>query len=206
MNYKILTDNGSASATLWFLGWGFDDNIEQYINPTGTTILLWDYSDLNLSLDLGRWSEFDVKAWSMGVWAAESFLAAHPDLHITSRTAIAGTPRPADAAQGIGAEAIQLTISNWCDANRAKFARKIAHSAALTPTVAALMTTRSLDSQSAELQHILDAQSATQPEPTTWDVAIIGSRDRIFPPASQHAWWDSHAHQVIDRDMPHWPF
>ncbi len=206
MNYKILTDNGSASATLWFLGWGFDDSVAQYINPTGTTILLWDYSDLSLSLDLSRWSEFDVKAWSMGVWAAESFLAAHPDLHITSRTAIAGTPRPADTTLGIGAEAIQLTISNWCDANRAKFARKIAHSVALTPTVAALMESRPLDSQSAELQHILDAQSTPQPEPATWDVAIIGSRDRIFPPASQHAWWDTHAHQVIDREMPHWPF
>lgn len=206
MNFKILTDNGSASATLWFLGWGFDDSIEQYINQTGTTILLWDYSALSLSLDLGRWDEFDVKAWSMGVWAAESFLSAHPDMHITSRTAIAGTPRPADAAQGIGTEAIQITISNWCDANRLKFARKIAHSAALAPTVAALMTSRSLDSQSAELQHILDAQSSPQPEPAMWDVAIIGSRDRIFPPSSQHAWWDTHARQVIDRDMPHWPF
>ncbi len=206
MNSKILTDNGSASATLWFLGWGFDDSIEQYINPTGTTILLWDYSDLSLSLDLSRWDEFDVKAWSMGVWAAESFLSTHPDLHITTRTAIAGTPRPADATQGIGTEAIQITISNWCDANRAKFARKIAHSAALAPTVAALMTSRSLDSQSAELQHILDAQSSPQPEPAMWDVAIIGSCDRIFTPSSQHAWWDTHARQVIDRDMPHWPF
>lgn len=207
MEYKIISQSPSRRATLWFLGWGFCSSIEPYIpSEDNDIILLWDYTNLSLNIDLGRWDGFDVRAWSMGVWAAEVFMASHPELNILSTTAYCGTPRPADPANGIGADGIRLTIDNWSEVNRRKFARKIAIDATLAQTIEPLMTLRSPDSQAAELQSILDAQSLPQPEPRVWDVAIVSQRDRIFPPANQANWWQGHAKSVDLRDVPHWPF
>lgn len=205
MRHKVISSAGSRSATLWFLGWGFDEAVEPYLAISSDAVLLWDYSNLDLDVDLSQWDSFTVKAWSMGVWAADAFAAAHPDLHITHRTAFCGTPRPADPSLGIGAEAIRLTIDNWCDANRGKFARKIAGTSSLAPTVASLMQGRAIVSQADELTHILEAQNEP-PTPAVWDVAVIGLRDRIFPPDNQRRWWAQHAHTIEERNTPHWPF
>lgn len=205
MRHSVISSSDHRSATLWFLGWGFDDAIAPSLDLRADAIILWDYSDLTLSLDLSQWDSFEIKAWSMGVWAADAFTAAHTGLAISRRTAYCGTPRPADASLGIGADAIRLTIDNWCEANREKFARKIAGSAALAPQVSEFMRGRSTSSQAEELTRILLAQDFPPP-PVTWDVAVVGRRDRIFPPDNQRLWWANHAHTVEERDIPHWPF
>lgn len=203
MNFKPLHDAQHAdSVTLWFLGWGFDDSLEPLLNISTPTILLWDYSDLRLPIDLSQYYSISIKAWSMGVWAAESFLHNNPNLPITHTTAIAGTPLPADPDLGIGTQAIRLTIDNWSEPNRLKFARKIAIPTQHTH----LLLSRNLTSQADELQHILNAQSLPHHTPHTWSHAIITSHDRIFPPTAQHTWWDTHAQLITNHDSPHWPF
>ncbi len=208
MKYKLISQSPeSPEVTLWFLGWGFDYSIEPFLpREEGDVVLIWDYSDLTFDLDLSRWSSFSIKAWSMGVWAAEMFMLSRSDLKISHTEAYCGTARPADANSGIGAEAIQLTIDFWSDANRRKFARKIAIDAALAANVEPLLAIRSSDSQKAELQSILDAQAAKAEGAVIWDKAIVSKRDRIFPPAAQLNWWEFHACEVEQRDIPHWPF
>lgn len=206
MKHKVISNSGGSQATLWFLGWGFDSSIEPYVKSDGDTVLLWDYTTLDLDLDLGHWQAYDVVAWSMGVWAAETFVQTHPDIAITSMTAMNGTPLPADAEQGIGARLIQATVMRWDDRNRHKFALRIAGDAQTLTQVEPLMTGRATADQKAELESILAAQANPQPNALTWDRAIIGQADQIFTPDAQRRYWASHAHQVEERDMPHWPF
>lgn len=204
MKFKILRRDDSRSATLWFLGWGFDSSIEPFIPDRGNVILLWDYTSLSLDCDLSAWDSLAVKAWSMGVWAVEAFLSSRKDLNVTCAEAYCGTSLPADAAFGIGSDAIRLTIDHWDEANRRKFARKICVDAALASLVEPLLSARSADDQKAELVSILGAQSDRWP--FKWDLAVISLRDRIFPVAAQRAWWTGRAAEVEERDIPHWPF
>lgn len=204
MKFKILRRDDSQSATLWFLGWGFDSSIEPFIPDRGNVILLWDYTSLSLDCDLSAWDSLAVKAWSMGVWAAEAFLSSRDGLNVTRAEAYSGTSLPADAAFGIGSDAIRLTIDHWDEANRRKFARKICIEAALASLIEPLLSARSVDDQKAELESILGAQS--DPRPFKWDLAVISLRDRIFPVAAQRAWWTGRAAEVEERDIPHWPF
>lgn len=202
---QISSDSNSTEVTLWFLGWGFCDSIAPYIKDSGNVILFWDYTDLRTDLDLSCWTSFRIKAWSMGVWAAEMFMQANPGLPVSHSIAFCGTPRPCDSLFGIGLDNVRLTIDNWSEVNARKFARKIAIDASLAQTVLSLMSARSLDSQRAELDSICAQQSADS-VPSLWSEAIISLRDRIFPVESQRRWWQSHALHVDERDIPHWPF
>lgn len=206
MKHKQTVDTASETVTLWFLGWGFDDGVAKHIETAGDTILLWDYTDLNHNLRLDRWGRIEVVAWSMGVWAAER-LIADGAIPLPSRaTAICGTPMPCDAAMGIGCKAVEMTADNWGETNRAKFARKMALSAEQAATIAPLLARRTAADQQAELRSIAEAQKGDPPTHMTWDEAIVGLRDRIFPPAAQRLWWDAHAKSVREMDIPHWPF
>ena len=204
MKFRHIRSSQSSEATLWFLGWGFDSSIEPFIADEGNVYLLWDYTSLELSLDASAFSSVTVKAWSMGVWAAEAFLDAHTEVRASRTEAYCGTPLPADASYGIGAEAIRLTIDHWDEVNRRKFARKVAVDSSLAATLSPLLETRGLDSQRSELQSILDAQ--TELPRRVWDLAVVSKRDRIFPVASQRAWWSGRARSIDERDIPHWPF
>lgn len=206
MKFKILRRGCSQSATLWFLGWGFDGSIEPFIPDDGDVILLWDYTSLSLDCDLSAWSSFTVKAWSMGVWAAEALLSSRKEINVARSEAYCGTPLPANSAFGIGAEAIRLTIDHWDEVNRRKFARKICVDARLASVVEPLLTARSADDQRAELDSILVSQSQSATRSFKWDSAVISLRDRIFPVAAQRAWWTGRAALVEERDIPHWPF
>lgn len=206
MKHHVISQSGSQRATLWFLGWGFDSSIAPVIHAEGDVVLLWDYTSLALDLDLSAWQSFDVCAWSMGVWAAESFVTSHPELTFGSLTAINGTPLPADAEQGIGARLIQATALRWDDRNRRKFALRIAGDAQTLAQVEPLMTGRETQDQKAELESILAAQANPPSTSLTWDRAIIGTADQIFTPDAQRRYWAAHARQIDERDMPHWPF
>lgn len=202
---QISSDPNSTEVTLWFLGWGFCDCIAPYIKDSGNVILFWDYTDLSADIDIGRWTSFRIKAWSMGVWAAEMFMLANPGLSVVHTLAYCGTPRPCDSLFGIGLDNVRLTVDNWSEVNSRKFARKIAIDASLAQTVLNLMNVRSLDSQRGELESI-SAQQSADTVPYLWSEAVISLRDRIFPVESQRRWWQSHAKQVDERDIPHWPF
>lgn len=207
MKYSQISSNpNSSEVTLWFLGWGFCDSIAPYIKEkdSGNVILFWDYTDLRTDADLSRWTSFRIKAWSMGVWAAEMFMLANPGLNIVHTKAFCGTTRPCDSLLGIGLDNVRLTIDNWSDVNARKFARKIAIDASLAQTVLVLMNARSVADQRTELESICNQQSDT--EPVMWDEAVVSLRDRIFPVESQRRWWQSHAKSVEERDIPHWPF
>lgn len=208
MRHLQIKTADNHDATLWFLGWGFDGHLADFLPEEGNVMALWDYTTLeDKTLDLSPWQEVEVKAWSMGVWAAEAFMRLHPEVRVKKATAFCGTPVPADATRGIGAEAIRLTIDHFDEANRDKFARKIAISPQLAATVRALLAHRDAADQKAELEAILAAQAdVDEASHRTWDLAVTGLRDRIFPPAAQRLWWASHAKETEERDCPHWPF
>lgn len=206
MKHKQIVDAASEAVTLWFLGWGFDDGVARHLEAVGDTILLWDYTDLSHAPRLDRWRRVEVVAWSMGVWAAERLIAGGAVPHPARATAICGTPVPCDAAMGIGGGAVEMTADRWCEANRAKFARKMARHAEQAATIAPLLARRSAADQQAELRSIANAQGEAHPAHMTWDEAIVGLRDRIFPPAAQRLWWSLHARATREMDIPHWPF
>lgn len=205
MKHKQIGNAGSEAVTLWFLGWGFDDGAAEHLESVGDTILLWDYTDLSHALRLDRWRRIEVVAWSMGVWAAERLIADGAIPHPARATALCGTPMPCDAAMGIGARAVEMTADNWSEANRAKFARKMARSAEQAEAIAPLLARRTAEDQQAELRSIIAAQGKPLPH-MTWDAAIVSLRDRIFPPAAQRLWWEARAKSVREMDIPHWPF
>ena len=92
---------------LYFSGWGMTPvAVEHLERPEGYDLLsLWYYAEgaETLDFDFSRYRELRIVAWSMGVWAVDSFVAAHPELRglIHSATAVAGTGYPMDDRLGI---------------------------------------------------------------------------------------------------------
>ena len=128
----------------------------------------------------------------MGVWAA-AHLPQLSALPLGRCVAINGSPFPVDDTRGIPRSIFQGTIDNLNGPSLHKFLRRMC---ADTPAFRAFLSVtprRPLDEIGEELVSV-QLQVATQqrkgegPLPV-WREAIVGSNDRIIPPANQlNAW------------------
>ena len=157
---------------------------------------------------LEQWKQYDsitVAAWSMGVWAAEQVLS-ESGLHIKQAIAINGTPKPVDDTQGIPVTTAQATLDGLTPETLKRFNRRMLGSGNLLKQLeeAGQMPVIDLEERKEELRRII----ARQPYPDTgftWNKALIGSGDAIFPPDNMRTAWQGKA-QILESDAPHYPF
>lgn len=212
MKTTFAHQNASDRLLVFFNGWGMDNALFQRWRGDGDfdVLIAWDYTCLTPLPPLSGYREVRLVAWSLGVWAAA--VAALPPL--ARATAVNGTLRPIDEHHGIRPAVFQGTIDNWLnDEARERFRQRAigmaAAEASAPPPVggAGPAPGRQPLDQRDELQALQDRITG-RPEPANiYDLALIGGRDRIFPPPAQRRFWSRTAVSCREwADAPHYPF
>ena len=214
--------HSSTGMLLFFSGWGsepcmFSNGIEE--STAYDILMLWDYRDMDFDLGiLNGYNEVRVLAWSMGVWAAGKALGG-ADMVNGLRLAVNGTPFPVDDSKGIPTAIFDGTLNGLSERTLAKFRRRMCGSTEALEQLLSCGLTRSVDELREELSAIREAvrhgadhdagmfsgtAAADAPGDFSWDHAVIGSGDLIFPAANQTEAWKGLDVPVSLLDIPHY--
>lgn len=189
--------------TIFFSGWGMDENpFLPFLPPDRDCLIIYDYVDLAFDPEpLRRYETIYVLAWSMGVWAAARILPG-TRLAVAQSVAVNGTMQPIDDLRGIPRAVFAGTIANLSPESVNKFQRRMCVSSAVFDQFAVARPQRDIDSLRNELRAIATTV-AEGPEPVfTWDAAVIGGKDRIFPKENQLRAWEGRKSVIVEDG--HW--
>ncbi len=177
---------------LFFTGWGMDERPFLQAHCAGRDLLLcYDYSDLTFDEELLKgYTGILVVAWSLGVWVAQRTLS-RLSAPVIGSIAVNGTLYPVSDDKGIPAAVFWGTLHGLNDLNMQKFRRRMCESPEVYKEFLEVAPTRSLESLKHELEQIGTQyiRSVEQDLLFHWNVALIGSYDRIFAPESQNKAW-----------------
>lgn len=192
MKTTYLIRNNNPRLLLIWAGWGMDHHP---FEPLGQTLqkydccICHDYTDPNLPQEtFDGYQEIELYAWSFGVFMAAASLH-DKQLPVTRATAINGTPYGIDKTKGIDPEIFTATLQNLDGKNYLKFCRRMCGDSNTLHQFQQISPQRDIDNLRTELSAIGTHISQIKYKPFQWTRAIIGSKDRIFPPEAQlHAW------------------
>ncbi len=173
-----LIDNDSDSIILFFTGYGCDEYEFEHLKSKSDILLLYDYSDMDLSLnfDFSKYKEVNLIGFSAGVFVASVF---NFNFEVKRKIALSGNPYLFDEHYGITKE-MQDVLCNITEETADDFARnyliktdeefsKFHHSH------------RTIDSCKKEFKSLKKLYSAKKHSiKDIFDWAIIGENDPIF--------------------------
>ncbi len=196
MVQKFLSHKGTERLILIFAGWGMDENLCHDIASVADhdCMVCYDYSTLDFDASLiESYSQIEIFAWSMGVWAAATVLPNFPNLNIISSTAINGTHSPRHADYGINPEIFDATLANISDAGMRRFNRRMCNSKRelIADFEEHATTSRTLENLAQELQAIKDAIISHKKPEYRWSRIVIGRGDLIFVAENQMRSWEA---------------
>lgn len=217
-SYLITNPHGSAQRLLiFFNGWAMNEAaIRPLALPEGYDLLLIeDYRDDELHLpaellDKNPYQGYDLIAWSMGVWAATRAGQLGLLPVIDKAIAIGGTPIVYDNKYGIPHSIFWGTLEGLDESSRERFNRRMCGGKRLKPLFDALAA-RSGEEIRSELARAGSVEqpirAAIPPHPLVWSCGVVPAKDRIVPPANQHAYWRLYgAKRVQLREGDHYIF
>lgn len=105
---KHLINKNSDKILIFFTGWGCDEYEFEHLESDCDVLLLYDYTDFNLDFDFSKYKEFNLIAFSAGVFAAS---VMNFDFQINKAFAIDGNPYLFDEKYGLSNE-IQKLLCN----------------------------------------------------------------------------------------------
>lgn len=206
MKTTFLHRAGNSRLLIYFDGWSRDAECMNFLNPGAFDVLeVCDYTALEDLRPLAAGYESrHLIAWSLGVWAAartEEVFPLHPD----SALAVNGTLAPVDAEYGIAPDVFDGTIDHWSEERaREKFLLRLAGNRAALEALP--RPRRTWENQQAELRAIREQTRNAPPVQNCFTRAVVGTRDRIFPPEHQIAAWRKAGLEPETADLPHYPF
>lgn len=203
MNITFTRRDNKEHLLLIMAGWGMDAHPFEHLTCPGYDIAIaWDYTDEHFNIsDFECYREVVVIAWSMGVMESARII---PDsgLRVTLSIAVNGTESPVNDDNGIPRAIFTGTLETLSEATLSKFNRRMCGSGDKYRKFSENAPVRTIDSLRLELEAI-GQRALTAPSTMRRDIAIIGSRDMIFPAANQRHAWDGVA--TVETDEPHLP-
>lgn len=203
MKYKLI-DNNSKELIVFFNGWGMDSNALNDLDTEGKDILtFYDYrADLSLPIiSLKDYDKAYLVAWSMGVFIANQ-LASKLNLKIEKSIALCGSPCPVHDNYGISVKIFDITCKGLRLAGTDKFFQQmfigIDNPLFNRPE-------RELMEQINELENLKNISVNSYKKPFSWDVALVATKDRIFPAKNLIAYWQGKT-RLVKEEIPHFPF
>ncbi|MDG6896102.1 DUF452 family protein [Volucribacter amazonae] len=199
------TTPNATQLIIYFAGWGTPPQAVQHLAlPNATDLAIcYDYQDFHFSLDINQYQQIHLVAWSMGVWVAERVMQKIP---VQQAIAINGTGLPMHDQYGIPVSIFNATLNQLSASSRSKFERRMCQSKELYQQYQQLTTNRSLNNIQQELQWLHQQLNADQRHDLiTWNRAIIGEQDKIFPVTNLQQYWQSRC-PIQYYPLPHYPF
>lgn len=191
MKQTFISRRGTDELLLFFAGWGMDSHPFAELDHIGCDCCIcYDYTDLDFdTAPLLSYKRIEVYAWSFGVWAASVVLSA-TGLPISHATAINGTPCGIDSQRGIDPEIFRATLEHLDPTSLNKFYRRMCNNRETLIRFLNRIPAREINDLKAELEAI-GSDITSRPIPQfRWHRAIVGSKDRIFPPENQLKAWE----------------
>ena len=178
---RYLINNNSDSLLIFFTGWGCDEYEFEHLNAESDVLFLYNYSDLTLDFNFSKYKQYNLIAFSAGVFTASIF---DFDFKIDKKIAVSGNPYLFDEYFGLS-KTIQNVLCNITEENADDFAKnyliktedeyKIFHH-----------SNRTLESCKAEFEYLKEIYQNQKPNiKDIYDFALIGSDDEIFNIAAQ---------------------
>ena len=201
-------DQQHPELLLVFAGWSASAELFNDLEmPSNTDLWICsDYRTLTFAEDLSTYKSVRVVAWSLGVWVAAKLLSEKGIQPIES-IAINGTACPISDQFGIPEAIFKGTLEQLIPNGMSRFNRRMCGSRECLKQYEALAPMRPLDELYTELAALYDA---IQIDPDlsasfSWDLAIIGREDRIFPAENLQNYWNNRS-QIRTIAAPHYPF
>jgi biotin synthesis protein BioG len=202
---------------LFFAGWGADETpFKEYRPAESDFMICYDYRTLDFNAtELKEYREINVIGWSMGVWAATRVM---PQLALPIATGIAinGTPYPSDERFGIPPAIFRGTLDGLTGASLHKFLRRMCADGTAFRAFLEVTPRRPLEELREELERIeenyklqiTNYKGADKGIDDSivfhWQQAVIGSADRIIPPANQLQAWQKLGTPVRQTEDAHY--
>lgn len=176
---------------LFFAGWGADETPFKTYRPENSDFMVcYDYRTLDFDKSgLDEYEAINVIGWSMGVWAA-SQVVPQLSLPITNSIAINGTPYPIDEHSGIPPAIFRGTLDGLTGASLHKFLRRMCADGTAFKAFLQITPRRPLEELRNELEEIEKMYRRLPSATFHWQQAVVGSNDRIIPPANQLQAWE----------------
>lgn len=179
---------------MFFTGWGMDElPFNSLFKPGYDILLVYDYSDDSIDISrLRHYDEICVLAWSLGVWHADRFISANPQLPFTRCIAVNGTLNPVDDNEGIPERIYDLTSALPNTVALQKFYRRICGSQSAMEQLMPVLPKREIDDLRNELvvirQRLKDCHTT---DTSRWDEIYLSDSDLIFPLQNMKKGWES---------------
>ncbi|HDZ40727.1 MAG TPA: DUF452 family protein [Bacteroidetes bacterium] len=209
MKTHIRRRENNKKLVIVFAGWGTDQNsFIPLCTESHDFILYYNYSaDEPLVLpDRKTYSRVVLIGWSLGVWAAE-YMSGSMNLNPDLAIAVNGTPIPADDRYGIPPEIFEGTLNNIDEKGMEKFNIRLFGSKSVLEVNMDKLSKRSIESYASELRWLYNRIMENPDRKYRWDIALISSNDRVFPPSNMINYWTGRKNTVlVTADLPHYPF
>jgi hypothetical protein len=189
---------GEARLAVFVLGWAADWQIVEKAVPRGCDALaVYDFRKLE-PLVIPSYSDVYLFAWSFGVRVAEEILG---DIKPARAVALNGTPRPVDERFGIAPRRMAATLRGLAAGGMEAFEHRAYGE--YYDGLRDVLSPRGLAANILELNELCALAERSPKFDVAWYKAIVGSRDEIFTPENQLAFWGSRAELL---PLPHYPF
>lgn len=203
MKQTFIKKEGHPRLMLFFAGWGSEENLFRHPVEEGYDYLLcFDYRTLDFDYtQIEGYTEIRLLAWSMGVWVASRVFTGH-SFPWQMKLAVNGTPFPIDDRQGIPEMIFKGTLEHFSEDTLARFRRRMCGSSGQTEEFLSHAPTRTAEELREELAALAQVITTCAAPSFTWDKAIIGNRDKIFPPRNQHKAWQGT--EIMETEAEHY--
>ncbi len=178
MQYFFQKHN-SADLIIFFAGWGCDYNQFVNLHDDKNILILYDYQNLELDFDFGKYQNIDIIAYSAGVFVSCLLFDKIPN--IRKRIALCGNPYLFDEHLGLSAKSIQVMKDINLD-NYLEFRKKyMVASDEEYVKYNQLQSLRSIESCQSELEYLQKLYLENKHKISSeFDKAIVAENDLLF--------------------------
>lgn len=206
MQYHWLNKkDGNKKLLLFFCGWSFDYKPFERIECNDYDVLmLYNYNDLSIPIEILGYEEYFLITWSMGVFVAYLLKEKLPEFK--EKIAINGTPFPVDNEKGIPIKTFDLTLKYVDTGLQGKFQRNLFKTEEEFQKYLQNPVAREIPNQASELVSLKKLIDKTDVDyKKYYNRAIISNTDKIIPTRNQHNCWDNVC-PVVVLNSGHFPF
>lgn len=206
MQYHWLNKkDGNKKLLLFFGGWSFDYKpFERLACNDYDVLMLYDYNDLSIPIEILGYEEYFLITWSMGVFVAYLLKEKLPEFK--EKIAINGTPFPVDNEKGIPIKTFDLTLKYVDTGLQGKFQRNLFKTEEDFQKYLQSPVAREIPNQASELVSLKKLIDKTDVDyKKYYNRAIISNTDKIIPTRNQHNCWDNVC-PVVVLNSGHFPF
>lgn len=188
-------NNHSRDLIVFFSGWGCDYNQFANLHDQKDVLILYDYQDLKLDFDFGKYANVYVIAYSAGVFIASIFSDKIPN--VRQKVALCGNPYLFDKKMGLSEENIRvfknITLDNYLDFRR----KYMVFTDEEYELYNKLESLRTIDSCEAELEALQKLYNAYKKDINPiFDKAVLAENDLIFNLQVQQDFYKDKIHVI----------